>query len=374
MKKVLHLTTHLNSGGITVYILRLVDFLRSAEFETLIFSCGGEYASLFQEKNVKLLMCDIRTKSEIHPKLIPALGRLIRAIREEKIDILHAHTRITQVLAYWAGKYTGVPVVTTCHGFYKVRLGRRLLPAWGQRAIAISEPVGKHLADDFHVPAKSIRVVSNAVDIKLLDEQYQKHSSETVRKDFGFAKEDRVIGIVARLVNDKGHEYLLRAAAELYRDFPDIRILIVGDGRERPILEDLAKALGIEARVVFTGNITDVSRALAAMDIFAFPATWREGFGLSIVEAMTCGKPVIVTNIWALNSLIQNEDTGFLVEPKSVPALAEAIRKLLEDAALRRRIGESARKAVERLFTIERMAAEISDVYKETLTPALKSL
>lgn len=374
MKKVLHLTTHLNSGGITIYILRLVDFLRSAGFETLIFSCGGEYASFFQDKKVKLLICDIRTKSEIHPKLIPALTRLIKFTREEKIDVLHAHTRITQVLAYWAGKFTGVPVVTTCHGFYKIRLGRRLLPAWGERAIAISEPVGKHLAEDFHVPAERIRVVNNAVDIKLLDEQYRRHSNEAVKKDFGFAKEDRVIGIVARLVNDKGHEYLLRAAAELYRDFPDIRVLIVGDGRERPILEDLAKALGIKDRVVFTGNITDVSMALAAMDIFAFPATWREGFGLSIVEAMTCGKPVIVTNIWALNSLIQNEVTGFLVEPKSVSALADAIRKLLEDPALRRLIGENAREAVERLFTIERMAAEIAGVYKETLTPVLKSL
>lgn len=370
MKKVLHLTTHLNPGGITIYILRLIDCLRQEGFETLIFSSGGDYAPFFKEKNVKLLTFDIRTKSEVHPKLVPALISLIKVIREEKIDVLHAHTRVTQVLAYWAGKFTGIPVVTTCHGFYKIRLGRRLLPAWGRRAIAISEPVGKHLAEDFKVPEQRIRVVNNAVDIRLLDEQYRRHFPDKVKQTFGFEKTDRVIGVVARLVSDKGHEYLLRAAALLERDFPDMRLLIVGEGRERANLEQLAQALGIGSRVVFTGNLPDVSKALAAMDIFAFPATWREGFGLSIVEAMTCGKPVIVTNIWALNSLIQNGVTGLLVEPKDAEVLADALRKLLQDPNLRRQIGENARAAVERLFTIERMAAEIAGVYKETLTPA----
>lgn len=374
MIKVLHLTTHLNPGGITVYILRLVDCLRKEGVETLLFSSGGEYAHFFEEKNVRIFNADIKTKSEVHPKLIPALMKLIRIIREENIQILHAHTRVTQVLAFWAHVLTGIPVVTTCHGFYKIRLGRRLLPAWGQKAIAISEPVGKHLTEDFHVPESRVRVINNAVDIKLLDEQYRRHDPARVKKEWGFDKDDRVVGMVARLVSDKGHEYLIRSAAELLGEFPDLRVLIVGDGRERPVLENLAAALGIAERVVFTGNLPDVSKALAAMDIFAFPATWREGFGLSIVEAMTCGKPVIVTNIWALNSLIQNEVTGFLVEPKRVDVLTEAIRNLLVNPQLRREIGDNARHAVERLFTIERMASEIAAAYKETLTEGRKSL
>ncbi len=368
------MTTHLNSGGITVYILRLVETLRQQGYESAVFSSGGEYAPMFEEKNVQLFTQDIKTKSEIHPKLVPALFRLLRLIRQEKIDVLHAHTRVTQVLAFWAGKLSGTPVVTTCHGFYKVRLGRRLLPAWGDRGIAISEPVGKHLVEDFHIPPSRVRVVHNAVDIHLLDEQYRQHSQEAVKKGFGFLPEDRVVGIVARLVEDKGHEYLVRAGAELLGEFPDLRILIVGDGREMDKLKALSAELGIQSRVVFTGNVSDVSKPLAAMDIFAFPATWREGFGLSIVEAMTCSKPVIVSNIWALNSLIQNGETGFLVEPKRVDLLAEAIRNLLADPVLRRKIGANARRAVEEHFTIDRMGAEIAGVYNEVLTPPAKSL
>ena len=175
-------------------------------------------------------------------------------------------------------------------------------------------------------------------------------------------------------MSDKGHEYLIRSAAELVKEFPDLRVLIVGEGKERAFLETLAASLGMTQRVVFTGNLPDVTKALAAMDVFVFPATWREGFGLSIVEAMTCAKPVIVTNIWALNSLIQDRVTGYLVEPKRVDVLTEATAALLRNPSQRAQIGDSARRAVERLFTIERMAAEITAVYKETLTEKGKAL
>lgn len=374
MIRVLHLTTHLNSGGITVYILRLIESLREAGVESLVFSSGGNYTAYFEEKNVTLAVSAIRTKSELHPKLWPAFFELLRVIRKEKIDLLHAHTRVTQVMAAWAHAVTGIPVVTTCHGFYTVRFGRRFFPAWGQRAIAISEPVGQHLMDDFHIPSSRVRVVNNAVDIKLLDEQYRKHDRAQVKREWGFSEEDPVIGIVARLVSDKGHEYLIRSAAELVKEFPDLRVLIVGEGKERAFLETLAASLGMTQRVVFTGNLPDVTKALAAMDVFVFPATWREGFGLSIVEAMTCAKPVIVTNIWALNSLIQDRVTGYLVEPKRVDVLTEATAALLRNPSQRAQIGDSARRAVERLFTIERMAAEITAVYKETLTENGKAL
>ncbi|MCM8776053.1 MAG: glycosyltransferase, partial [Candidatus Omnitrophica bacterium] len=108
-------------------------------------------------------------------------------------------------------------------------------------------------------------------------------------------------------------------------EIPAVRLLIVGDGREKDTLKKLIGELSLEDRIVFTGNLSDVSKPLAAMDVFALPATWREGFGLSIIEAMACRKPVIVTNIWALNSLVQNYETGILVEPRNVKELAREI-------------------------------------------------
>ena len=363
--RVLHLTTHLNMGGITIYIYRLIAPLRKLGIETFVLSGGGDYAEKFRKRGATVFELPIRTKSEINPRIYLALPELKKIIRENKIDLIHAHTRVTQVMAFWIQKMTAVPVVATCHGFYKRRLGRRLLPAWGDRTIAISEGVAGHLENDLKVPKEKIRTVQNGIDLEEIDKGYAKHVPAVVKKEYGFKEQDPVIGVVARLVQDKGHEYLIDAIRILRKEFPAIRLLIVGDGKFRPALQKLVEQLKLTDAVYLLGNIEDVTKPLSAINIFALPATWREGFGLSIVEAMACRKPVIVSNIWALNTLIQNESTGILVEPKKSDVLAAAIAKLLKDPAKQRVISEKGRQAVEKYFGIDRMADGLAGVYKE---------
>lgn len=364
---VLHLTTHLNSGGITIYILRLIKPLAKLGVDLHVLSSGGDWTSNFRELGAATYDLPIKTKSEVHPKIYWAIPSILRIIREKKIDLLHAHTRITQVQAFWIQKLTGIPVVTTCHGFYQKRIGRRLIPAWGDRAIAISQPVQDDLIQGFKLPPQKTIVIYNGIDTDSFNEAYQKHDPIKVRRDYGFGMEDPVVGIVARLVGDKGHKYLMEAAHQLRRDFPRIRLLIVGDGRERAELDRCVQRLELQDHVVFTSNVKDVTQPLSAMNVFAFPATWREGFGLSIVEAMACGKPVIVTNIWALNSLIQDRVNGLMVEPRKVEPLAEAIKILLSDENYRRKIAAAGRKMVEESFSVQRMAQEIKSVYESVL-------
>ena len=359
--KVLHLTTHLNIGGITTYILKLVRPLRQHGIEIQVLSSGGECLELFRKEGAKTFELPIRTKSELNPKIFFALPKVVEIIRRERIDLIHAHTRITQVMAFFLERLTGVPAITTCHGFYKRRLGRRLLPAWGRKAIAISQNVAEHLSRDFKVPESRIVTIHNGGDLESLDEAYRLHDPSKSKESYGFQKNDYVVGIVARLVEDKGHEYLLRALAVL----PDARLLIVGDGRYRGTLEGLARSLRLENRVVFTGNITDVPQPLSAMDIFALPATWREGFGLSIAEAMACRKAVIVSNIWALNTLIKHKDTGILIEPRQIEPLVEALKNLFLNPLERKELGERARNTVAKHFTVRRMAEAIARLYSE---------
>ncbi|MFA7001411.1 MAG: glycosyltransferase family 4 protein, partial [Candidatus Omnitrophota bacterium] len=356
-------------GGITNYILSLTGPLKDLGCETYVAAGGGEMSQTLRDAGAKVFEISVKTKNELHPKLYGAILQVIRIVREHRIDLLHAHTRVTQVLAFWVQRFTGIPVVTTCHGFYKRRLGRRLLGAWGDRAIAISEPVGAHLQNDFKLPPSKVRLVNNGVNISEIDGLYRQFDPLAEKRAFGFDPSCPVVGVVARLVADKGHEYLIRAIARLRDIFSGIRLLIVGDGPHRAALEKLTLELALEDAVRFTGNLVrrDVIRALSATDIFAMPATWREGFGLSIVEAMACYKPVIVTNIWSLNSLVQNNVTGLLIEPKQVEPLAESIALLIRDEAMRRRIGHSAREMTEHFFSIPRMAAEILQVYHEIL-------
>ncbi len=149
---ILHLTTHLNVGGITTYILRLVRPLKKLGVETFVLSSGGDCSQQFAERGARVFELPIRTKNELHPRLYLQLPAVQRLIRENKIDLLHAHTRVTQVMSFWLHKTMGIDFVATSHGYYKRRLGRRILPAWGHCTIAISQGVADHLAKDFKRP------------------------------------------------------------------------------------------------------------------------------------------------------------------------------------------------------------------------------
>ncbi len=363
--RILHLATHLNRGGISQYILSVSTALLQKGHEVFVASSGGEMEKEFRDQGIQVANFPIRTKSELSPKIYLALPKFLQWIKKERIDLIHAHTRVTQVMASWTEWLAGKPVVTTAHGFYHRRLGRRLLPAWGKRVIAISNPVARHLLEGFHVPPERVRVIYNGIDFENLYGQFQKHDPSAVRKEYGIPEEVPVVGIIARLVEDKGHEYLFRAVKKLEEEFPALHLLVVGEGRHRRPLENLARELGLASRIYFTGNLRDISKPLAAMNIFALPAVWREGFGLSTVEAMACGKPIIATNIWALNTLIQNEVNGILVNPKDAEDLARAIRHVLKDKAFRERIGRAGQQTVEERFTLERMVYELESLYAE---------
>lgn len=367
-KRVLHLTTHLNIGGITSYIKLLTKEMQKMPYEFYVVSSGGSQEAALKENGVRCTSMNIRTKSELSPKLYFALPKLIRLIREEKIDLIHAHTRVTQVLAWWLRRLTGIHYVSTCHGFYKTRIGRRLLPAWGDHVIAISKPVEGSLIVDFRVPKSRVSTIFNAIDINDLVTRYHNKNPDVIRQELNLPKGNKVIGIVARVVQDKGHEYFLRAANKLIStSFPDIKILIVGDGPYLNNTKKLVKKLGLNSSVRFLGNIDDITYALSVIDIFVLPAVWREGFGLSIIEAMAVSKPVIVTNIWALNELVHNRVNGLLVEPRNVDELANAMHELLSDQQLYMKVSVNGTEMVKQEFSISQMAKRVDSLYQQTL-------
>ncbi len=368
MKRVLHLTTHLNIGGITSYIKLITKEMQKLGYEFFVGSSGGTQEEILEEQGVRCLNLNIRTKSELSPKLYLAIPKLLDFIRREKIDLIHAHTRVTQVLSWWIRLLSGNPYVSTCHGFYKRRIGRRLFPAWGNHVIAISKPVEGSLIHDFHVKLNRVSTIFNAIDIDDLKSRFQKKNPEAIRKELNLSKTSKVIGIVARVVADKGHEYFLRAAEKLIHDsHPDVKILIVGEGPYLKHTKQLVHELHLSDYVLFLGNINDITYALAVIDIFVLPAIWREGFGLSIIEAMALTKPVIVTNIWALNELVHNRVNGLLVEPKDIEGLAKAIRELLADKELYERVAHNGAEMVKREFSISQMAQRVDKLYQQIL-------
>jgi glycosyltransferase involved in cell wall biosynthesis len=368
MKRVLHLTTHLNIGGITSYIKLITREMQKSGYEFYVGSSGGTQEPYLEKNRVKLLRLNIRTKSEISPKVFLVIKPLIAFIKKEKIDVIHAHTRVTQILSWWVQRFTGIPYVSTCHGFYKNRLGRRLIPGWGNRVIAISKPVEDSLTKQFRINPEKTITVFNAIDITELTRQFQEKNPDMIRKELKLAPSCKVLGIIARVVEDKGHEYFLRAVKKIRNGrFPNIKVLIVGEGPFIKKTKELAGQLNLQNVVLFLGNLQDVTYALAVIDIFVLPAIWREGFGLSIIEAMAVCRPVIVTNIWSLNELITNRVNGLLVEPKDVDGLAKAIEQLIQDNELRETIAHNGCEMVKREFSIPNMSSRMNLVYESVL-------
>jgi glycosyltransferase involved in cell wall biosynthesis len=359
---ILFLTTHLNTGGITSYVFTLAKGLRKRGHSVSVASSGGEYVERFLKEDVEFIPIPIKTKSEIDPRIIASMFKLRKTVREKNIELIHANTRVTQVLACLLFKSTHTPFLSTCHGFFRPRFFRRSFPCWGKRVIAISEEVRGHLIQDFQVEKERIAVVNNGIDFQYFQEKIPR---EAARKAFGLAG-GPVVGIIARLSDVKGHSFLITAMKDVVREVGGAQLLVVGEGKEKEKLVDLTRRLGLEKSVYFIPTVADTREALAAMDVFVMPSL-KEGLGLSLMEAMAYGIPVIGSAVGGIATLIQDRATGLLVPPKDADRLGGAIIELLRDQQGASALAEKARVLIHVGFSREQMAAKTEEVYRQCL-------
>ncbi|MFA5088720.1 MAG: glycosyltransferase family 4 protein [Candidatus Omnitrophota bacterium] len=365
--KILFLTTHVNPGGITSYLGLLTKGLVQEGHQVFLASGGGLLAEHFENLGGRHIRLDIQTKSELHPKIYFALPPLIRLIRREDIGIIHSQTRITQVMGQMLRLLTHRPCVSTCHGFFKPRLSRRLAPCWGDKVIAISPAVQEHLGNDFQVSREKIVLIPHGLDsaqYPRIDESMRKEK----KKDFGL-EHHLVVGIIARLSDVKGHDILIRAMKQVLKEIPQARLVIVGEGRQSGELKGLVRSLGMENDVLFYPTVNKTAEILPLFDVFVMPSL-QEGLGLSVMEAQACGLPVVATRVGGLISLIDDQRTGLLVAPKDIGGLAKAIMTLLQNPALARELGDRAKVFIGREYSAQKMIRQTIHLYQELISHA----
>jgi len=359
---VLFLTTHLNTGGITSYLLTLSKGLIQRGYSVYIASSGGNTENEFRALGVNLRTLDIHVKSELHPKLYFALPGLRRYIRDEHIDLVHAHTRVTQVMAQWLQWMTKVAFVSTCHGYFKTRLSRRLFPCWGDYVIAISEAVSNHLRDDFKIDPKKISLIESGIDLQdfsLINDATRQQS----RKQFGLTDEP-AIGMIARLSDVKGPDILIQAMSQIIKVFPTAKLLIVGQGKMEEALTRMIHELHLENHVKMYPIVNRPAQVLPAFDVFCVPSR-QEGLGLSVMEAQAVGLPVVASNVGGIPTLIRHDETGVLVPPENPDALARAIIAVLENHAFAQSLGVKARYFIEATHSADFMVEKIEGLYQK---------
>jgi len=320
-------------------------------------------AARFQDAGVKAFLIIPKTKSELDPRLYFCLANICRVVRQEGFDLLHAHTRVGQVIAAWIKLLTGIPYVTTCHAFCKRRLGRRLFSAWGDHVIAISEPVKELLVHKFCLDRKEVTTILNGIDMGNLQNKMDFKKREAILRNWGISS-SCIISAISRIVAVKGHEVLLKSLKQLIPKYPDVHLIITGDGPHKKRINKIVHELYLDRNVTFTGFLEDVTKTMAVTDIFVSPVLGGEAFGLSIAEAMALKIPVVTTTSWSLKDVYKDHDSVLLVEPGDSLGLAKALEELIVNKNLRRSMSANAYSIAKEKFSVESMGDQIEKLYK----------
>ena len=366
--KVLHLTSHLNVGGVTSYTLTLAAALARRGHHVRIASGGGSLEGRAESLGVTVWRVPLHTSVEFSPQVLLATRQLDARLRAEPVDLLHAHTRVGQVVADRLARRLRLPYVTTWHGFFRPNLGRTLWPCTGLRTIAISEPVRQHLLATFRVPPERVRLIPHGIDPTPFESSPDPSARQRLRERLGLPSDAPVVGTVARLVASKGVEVLIRSLPAIRASVPDARLLIVGDGEARGSLERLAAGLGLDRAVSFAGALPDIAAALSLMHVYVFLPADREGFGLSLLEAMASGRPIVaVRRGQGATWVLEESGVGTLVEEADPVALARGITRLLQDGEAACRMAGQARAIVRERYALDRMVDQVEAVYREAI-------
>jgi glycosyltransferase involved in cell wall biosynthesis len=362
--KILFLVNHLNTGGITSYILTLAAGLKKKGHSIFVASSGGELLPKFNDLGIIYIPIPIRTKNELSPKILLSALKLKKVIKDNRIDILHSQSRTTQVLGCLLHEFTGLKHISTCHGFFKRRFSRKILPCWGEKIIAISEQVEEHLRYDFKVSPGRIELINNGIDVDKF-KPVSAFQKQEAKLRLGI-KSAPVIGILARLSDVKGHKYLIEAIKMVLVFSSDVKLLIAGEGKLEKELKRLAESLNIKKSVLFIPEALDTRDILSAIDIFVMPSL-KEGLGLALMEAMSFGLPVIGSAVGGIKTLIQDEKNGLLVNSRDASGIARSIIDLLSDPDKAARLGANARKFIAEEFSEKRMVLKTEKLYHECL-------
>jgi phosphatidylinositol alpha-mannosyltransferase len=299
----------------------------------------------------------------VSPWLPAQIGEILA---KEEFDILHLHEPFAPMVCLSALLKSNSINVGTFHACHtKPRtywLGKLIFRRWLSKLhgkIAVSKPaleyVNRHLPGDYHI-------IPNGIDTEHF------RFDGPVRKEFTDGKLN--ILFVGRLERRKGLGYLLNACAEIKRNFTNFRLIVVGPGTVlRLRYEKLIEEMSLTNHVVFTGFVpsTELPSYYRSADIFCAPATGGESFGIVLLEAMACGKPVIATSIQGYASVLADGDEGLLVPPKDDEALAQALLSLLHDKSLRLQMGDKGKIKAEK-YSWPNVAQQVMDYYNSLLS------
>lgn len=300
--------------------------------------------------------------------LARGLLRLYRLLISRRFQVIMTFTHHSNLLGLPVAWAAGVPVrIATHHGrIHNFSSQLERLHAWmvnsrvTARLVAVSESM-REAAIEEGVKPERISIIPNGIELRSTDLQARSRA----RQLFGVGQDVPVILSVGRLTPEKGHACLLDAIPGILAQIPDAHFFLAGDGSLRTNLEQQSKRLNIHSRVTFLGMRQDVSLLLAGADVFVLPSI-SEGLPLALMEAMSAGLPVVASDVGGVKEVVVDGETGLLVSPGNPESLKCSVVNLLNDPKERIRLGEAARKLIEKKYALDRMCNLYAQLFSLT--------
>jgi len=369
--KVLHMISGGDKGGAKTAVFSLLLALDEQIDITVACFMEGVFFQEVQELAVRSVLFRQRFRFDL-----TVLPRLVRFIRAEKFDVIHAHGARANFICMMLRFWVKLPFVTTVHSDYLLDFTDK----WYRRVvytglntlalrkmdyfIGVSEAFGRMLVERGFA-GERVFSIHNAVE--------SERAADFCAKDeflarYGIAAENKtLVGIIGRFDYVKGHDIFLRAAAEIARGRADVLFLLAGEGFEEGALRKLARTLGIGERVIFTGFVTDIFSFINAIDVNVC-ASRSESFPYMLHEGALLKKPAVSTDVGGISELITDGETGTLVSEGDYRALASAIVRYIDDPALAARHGEALHHHAVANFSKAKMQARAVHIYEAILT------
>jgi len=365
-------------SSIRFLILNQIKSLQREGYKVLAVCSRGKWIKEIEENGIKVKTIEMKRKISPISDLI-ALFQLISFFKKEKFDIVHTHTPKASLLGQLAAKIVGVPtIINTIHGFYFQKgdywLKRKFFTLVEKITANFSDLIFSVNKEDIETAIKEkicnsdlIKYLGDGINLSRFNpDRFSQEFIENKKRELGIDLSKKIIGIVARLVREKGYLELFEAFKRVLEKFPETLLLIVSPSepeKEDAINLGIVKNYGIEKNVIFLGERTDVDEIYPLMDVFVLPSH-REGLGLVILEASAMERPVVATDIRGCREAIEDGKTGILVPPKNPEKLAEAITSLLSNPEKAKEMGKAGREKVKREFNEELVFDRIKKEYQ----------
>jgi|WetSurMetagenome_2_1015567.scaffolds.fasta_scaffold00012_133 glycosyltransferase involved in cell wall biosynthesis len=367
--RLMQITHDLAIGGLQQVVVNICKTIDRERFDisVLCLRSLGEFVPEIEKLGIKVMLLPQKRSGVDYFSFL----KVARILRERKIDVIHTHNTHPLIDGTLAALLSGVgTIIHTDHARNfpdkkRYMLAERVMSQFIYKMVGVSQATSGDLMKYEKISPHKIITVLNGIDGSKFDITVDRQAK---KKEIGITVDGPVIGLGVRLTIQKGITYLLRAMPEIIRHYPDITLVIAGEGDFEKELREIASEIGVEGNTLFIGPRLDMPEILKILDIYVLPSLW-EGLPMVLLEAMASGCPIVATDVGGNSGAVVNGESGALVEPGSSDALARKIIRLLGDEALRNSYAQKGRELFMSRFTARRMTEQYEKLYcRESLT------